>query len=295
MQQQPGNFWSLRVLLGAVSTVGTIVAVATATALIAPLLLHVCVLLWLWRPGSWCLQLVTVLLATVLFYQYSIHSCNSSPSFHLLCMFSTAGGKSSCTRNTLSLSPYNPRGLIDYVDPAAVYQTLSYCPFPELRWADANGIAPEQTSFDLLVDPACPRCTESCDVASRCPAAYPDPGRGLAHGYHLDASPYDTMLCVGVEAVTNSQGVIGRGSLICTVCGDAFVQAGLVDAADLEHCDPGPGSPWCNLCPGYMTMESWEPTKIRRLVEWFFFWILATVVGTLVHHCLHCLHNSHHE
>lgn len=276
------------VAIALVSTLG--VLAGTGSSVITPLVIAIVIVPWLVslsvrendttktaivRFLSMWIPILTMLILWFTFMLYATHGSWASATPWILRVRYTPAGKCSCTRNTLVTEPYNPNG-VDSID-IQVTRVYSFCVFPEMQWADNNGLIPNKTSDELLLNPTYTPCTESCTVASRFPEDYPNPGRGLTHGWDRDASVHDTTLCPGVKAEINDAGILGKGTRQCSTCTHAFADLGLIPAQ--PEC-PVQDSAFCALCPGPYGIEGWQTTQVRlvawMVLPWFFLVFIVT-------------------
>ncbi len=262
----------MRLALAAVAALGTLILYATGVSVLASTAALLCIGLWCARSDMPCLQFTAMALLWTLAFVYLAHGSLSSSSFWILRIYPTTDGKSSCSKDELSTMPFNPNGWLG--DATMIHATHTFCHYPNTRWADATGVAPEPTSAALVLSDSYTPCTSDCVMASRMPQAYLNLGRGLSHGWFYGASVSDTTLCMGVRRQVNAIGIMGKGEPICSQCTSSFVNKGRIPVQ--PQCAVTESDLACKLCPGYYDFESGDPYAIRALACWIL--VLAIVV-----------------
>jgi len=173
------------------------------------------------------------------------------------------------------VTPYNPNGLLAYLDPSAVNKILAYCPNPELKWADATSQPFIGTDVEFALLPEDPTPCVLCNVITTRKEDYLNLGRGATHGFEIGASVEDTSLCPGVVRKLTLNGDLGVGQKICTTCSKKFAERGIIN---LEQCpEANDDDGLCFICPGWFSWESNEVSDIRVVAEYLLFWqVLVT-------------------
>lgn len=269
------HLWPLRIISLSALAVGTSVFILLNISLWAPIVVCIAVCLWLIDPQSIYLQVFSLGCLLCVFFVFNAHGSRADSSFWLLRSYSTPAGMSSCTRSLLSQEPYNAAAYMDYTNASQILSPLAFCPFPDLKWADATNSVFEGVSFSdtYSADPHSTECPECTYAPTRRKAYTKNLGRGLAGGFHNGASVGDTALCPGVSRTINSAGIIGRGSQICTTCTEYFTSAGLLP---VSKCTPPKTRQdlLCWTCPGWSRTESNRTGDLRSMASWVLYWMV---------------------
>lgn len=274
----------VRIVLVCFLAAGVFLWLGFGASLFFNLAIGVSVGAWLVRPRSSC---TTVFVFLVLVFSLAWHvyqGSMASGKWWLLRIVDTPAGTSSCTSAPFVDLPYNPNGFLAYTDPGVLSDPLGFCPYPEFRWANATRAAFRPTSWvQLVAGPPYLPCSpgEECIYASQNPGDYLlNLGRGLYHGYRVDANLRDTALCPGVQRTMNAKGVIGTGRLICTRCTQMFVDLGIIPPQ--PHCSQTEYAWGCSLCGGWSWVSgSWDADVLRGFTWWSIGWLVVVALGTL--------------
>lgn len=265
-----GAFVLYRILMGIATVTFTIILCSVTESYLTSAYFSLYMAIFVIKSDARWAQGGAVLMLVGFMILFAWHGSLASGEFWPLRMASTVAGASSCTNNAYVDAPYNPNGPLDYINSSALRGHWTFCPYHDLRWADATNGAFLGVDHDQVIDTNVGPCT-TCTFAGQAASKYDSNlGRGLARGWSVDAVLDDTALCPGVERVVNDRGVIGRGKHVCTHCSQVFVPD--------TDCDP-PDSEWlCYVwCPAYGERQTFQVRFIAEVMLSF-----AVLVSTYV-------------
>lgn len=244
--------------------------ITTQVAIVSPIVTAAVVCLWIVYPLSHTIQVVALLVLIPMLLVHDVHGSYMSRGYWILRITDTPDGRSSCTKNIKADSVYNPNGYSDEFDPK---RAVTYCHYEGIKWADATAAKFTGTDIELaFVDDRITACTV-CDTATKHKEDYEmNLGRGLTHGYHLDAKVADTALCPGVSRRRNSAGAVGVGDQICGTCTAWFARYGYINGTGGCR-DYSSNDAFCSWCP--LTQGAFPQ---RVLTCWALFWVAAVTV-----------------
>ena len=182
-------------------------------------------------------------------------------------------GKSSCTRDKLSSSIYNPNGYFPFGDfeEYEEMQTYTLCDYGKFcTFAGSNGATPPILGYEILANSGMRRNLDAGPVdkdgyATDRPEDYRNPAVGLVNGFDLNRKAEEYALCHGVDQTgTQLSGAgparryttraIAVGRQACSQC--ARMTADHVSPSDAvfanSHCNVPNSYPYwkCIFCPG---------------------------------------------